>query len=60
MSVFLHDQRSTSIVNGKKVVNEEYINDVPKAITIKYYGKENEKIKKIVITKIENQFKIKT
>jgi len=58
--VFLHDQRSKSISNGKKLVTEEYIIHGDKGLLIKYYHKDGDNTEKIIITKKGDNYLLKT
>ena len=50
---FLHDKRDVSIVNGKKIVHEEYIILGPKGLTVKFYHKEGDQSEKYIIKAVE-------
>ncbi len=59
--VFLHDVRNASIINGKKIVHEEYVINGPKGLLIKFYHKENDVTVKYVIKALDaNNFKFKS
>lgn len=56
----LHDNKSTKIVDGKKIVDEEYLIIGDKGLTIKYYHREGEDTDKLVIFKKDGQYFVKT
>lgn len=57
---FLHDSKHTSIVNGKKEVHEEFVIHGPKGLTIKYFHKDDETSKKIIVAEKDDKFVIVT
>src|SRR5271154_5585092 len=56
----LHDVKSTSIVDGKKIVHEEYVIIGDKGLTIKYYHREGDETDKLVIYRKEGKYFLKT
>ena len=55
---FLHDVKNRSIKDDKVTVDEEYIIDGPKGITIKYYHKEGTEIEKISISGKDDSYRM--
>jgi hypothetical protein len=55
---FLHDVKNRFIKDDKVQVDEEYIIDGPKGLTIKYYHKEGTEIEKITISGKDDNYKM--
>jgi hypothetical protein len=56
---YLHRSKSTNVVNGKKVINEEDIYDSPKGLTMKHYCKSGDDVEKMVVVKKDDGYVIK-
>jgi len=55
---FLHDVKNRFIKDDKVQVDEEYIIDGPKGLTIKYYHKEGTEIEKVTISGKDDNYRM--
>jgi topoisomerase IA-like protein len=53
---FLHEKKETSIVDGKRVTEEEYIIDGEKGLYVKYFSQEDKERMKIIIKSKNDKF----
>src|SRR5277367_162307 len=57
---YLYEETSNSIIDGKKIVNEERIIMGTKGLSIKYFHKEGDSVDKVVIYEKDGKYYLKS